>query len=109
MKVSISERAWEDVRQNVRWWSEHRSAEQAARWYDDIRSAFVSLEDRPEQWPVARESPRFPYEIREYHFRISGQAIQRIVFASSEEEVIVLRVVHVKEQELDPDQHPNPL
>ena len=102
MRVSVTERAWEDVRRNARWWAENRSQEQAATWYDDIRAAIAALADRPHQWPTAREDLSFSFEIREYHFRIGGRATHRIVFTIGDDSVVVLAVVHVSQQDLDP-------
>ena len=108
MNVTISELAWEDIRRNVGWWSENRSEAQAAAWYNDIRATIASLSDLPEQWPLAREASHFSYVIREYHLRASGRATHRIVFSVGDNDVVVIRVVHVKQQDIDPEDHPNP-
>jgi hypothetical protein len=64
-EVVITSRAQLEAQANHDWWAKHRSAKQAARWYDAFLKAAVSLEHNPDRWAVAAENDRFPYEIRQ--------------------------------------------
>lgn len=46
--------AREDLLDAAAWWSEHRSAEQAARWYLSVEEAVNSLKTHPERCGMAR-------------------------------------------------------
>jgi hypothetical protein len=72
--VIITSRAEQEVQQNHDWWAQHHSSEQAARWYDEFLGAALSLENNPERCALAAENPRFPYEIRQLNFGLSGKS-----------------------------------
>jgi len=59
-RVVISDRAHEDLEEACSWWAEHRSAEQAQRWYDGIAAAIRSLAKNPERRVLAQENDLFP-------------------------------------------------
>jgi plasmid stabilization system protein ParE len=42
-RVIITGPAKRDIQEAHDWWAEHRSAEQAGRWYVGIRAAILSL------------------------------------------------------------------
>jgi hypothetical protein len=63
--VLITARAQQEAQASHDWWSEHRSKEQAARWYDEFVHAALSLELNPDRCALAAENDRFPYEIRQ--------------------------------------------
>jgi plasmid stabilization system protein ParE len=48
-RVIISGPAKRDIQAAHDWWAEHRSAEQAGRWYRGIFAAMKTLERSPER------------------------------------------------------------
>lgn len=59
-EVIIATRAQHEAQAAHDWWSAHRSAEQAARWYDEFLMTAYSLEQNPEGHATAPENDRFP-------------------------------------------------
>ncbi len=103
MRVVTSERAFEDIRRNARWWLENHSPAQAARRYDEIPAAIAGLDIRPEQWPLATENEETPVEIREFHFGLGSRGTHRVIFKIDAEEVLVLAVRHAAQDKLRPE------
>lgn len=103
-EVLITQRAQQEAQAHHDWWDEHRSAQQAARWYDEFLSAACSLETNPDRCAVAPENDRFAYEIRQLNFGIGHRkATHRIVYTIRQSEVVVLRVRHLAQQEIGPE------
>ncbi|MGD9636033.1 MAG: hypothetical protein AB7U97_22320, partial [Pirellulales bacterium] len=67
-EVLITLRARQEAESTHRWWAEHRSAEQAERWYDDFLKSTILLEDQAEQYALAAENGLFSYEVRQLNF-----------------------------------------
>ena len=55
-RVFTTSRAARQLTECARWWSEHRSADQAARWLDGFEAAIASLRENPERHSLAREN-----------------------------------------------------
>jgi len=102
-RVVISDRAHEDLETACAWWAEHRSAEQAQRWYDGIAAAIYSLGKKPERCVLAQENDALPYEIRQLHYGVSSRPTHRVIFAIRPDMVLVLRVRHLAQDQLSPD------
>ena len=64
-RVIFTERAERELEQAAEWWAEHRSVDQARRWYAGFSDVIASLAQNPERCPFAPENGRFPYDIRE--------------------------------------------
>ena len=84
----------------MEWWSEHRSREQAKRWYRQIFLAISKLTDQADCLPVAAEAELLPTGLRELHFGLSGRATHRIIVTIVGQEVRVMRVRHVAQENL---------
>lgn len=95
--VALSDAAKSDLRQNATWWSEHRSHEQAERWYDAILSKIYSLEQMPKRCPFAPEADALHLEIRHLLFGVSSRPTHRVLFEIDGEVVNVVRVLHVSQ------------
>lgn len=95
--------AQQEAQANYDWWAEYRSAEQAARWYDEFLAASLSLEENPDRCALAAENDRFPYEIRQLNFGIGRKPTHRLVYAIHPNEVVILRVRHLAQQEIEPE------
>jgi plasmid stabilization system protein ParE len=107
-RVTIQKRAEDDLRENVIWWSENRSPNQAARWYRGILAAVEELGDNPRRFPLASENGDFFYELREAYFGLSGRPTHRIVFTigtteADSDKVYVLTIRHIALDDLSPD------
>jgi plasmid stabilization system protein ParE len=89
-----------DIHRAVKWWADHRSGEQAERWYTRIYPAIGTLSETPDRCPVASESDLLPGGLRQLHFGVGSRATHRIIFTIVGQEVRVLRVRHVAQQSL---------
>jgi plasmid stabilization system protein ParE len=94
-EVIITLRAEQEAQDNYDWWAEHRSAEQAARWYDEFLNAAKSLEHDPDRCALAVEDERFPYESRQRNFGMGGKRTHRLIYTIRPKEVVILRVRHL--------------
>ena len=100
-EVLITPRAEREAQSNHDWWAENRSVEQAARWYDEFLRVALSLERNPERHVIAAENDRFPYELRQLNFGIGRKPTHRLVFTIRPKEVVILRVRHLAQEEID--------
>jgi plasmid stabilization system protein ParE len=81
MKVAIARRARADLKEAALWWAEHRSSEQALRWYRESLKQIRSLSRNAKRHPIAEESASFPYEIRQLSYGVGRKRTHRVVFA----------------------------
>jgi plasmid stabilization system protein ParE len=102
-QVSLTEQAHRDLLESCAWWAENRSAEQAERWYDGFAKAIRSLATKPENRPLAPENEAFPYELRQLHYGLGKRPTHRAVFTIRPDTVLVLRVRHLAQKPLSPD------
>ena len=102
-ELLITQRAQREAQANHDWWAEHRSPEQAARWYDEFLQATLSLEHEPARFALAAENDRFPYELRQLNFGIGSKPTHRLVYTIRPSDVVILRVRHLAQQEIDPE------
>jgi plasmid stabilization system protein ParE len=101
--VEITTRAELEIDSACLWWAEHRSAEQAERWYVGIHDAIANLNENPTRRSLALENDAFPYELRELHFGVGRRTTHRVLFTVRDNMVLVLSVRHVAQQLLSPD------
>ena len=92
-----------DIQEAFEWWRDHRSSDEAARWYSQIVLAIETLRKSPEGCPPARESDLHPLGLRELHFGIGRRPTHRIVFTIDGDIVVVLRVRHSARRDLTVD------
>ena len=100
--IIITQQARDEIRAASGWWAEHRSAEQAERWYDGILSALYGLDTYPESHSLARENDVFSYELRELHFGLSSHPTHRALFTIQSDAVIVLSIRHAAQRNITP-------
>ncbi len=84
------------------WWSEHRSGDQAARWFSGFSDSLFSLQEHPERFPLADENDEFPYEIRELYFGLGSRPTHRAVYTIHFDVVVVLSIRHTSQDRLTP-------
>jgi len=99
-RVIVTGPAKRDIQDAYDWWKEHRSAEQADRWYVGIHAAIKSLRSTPERCPMTPESDLLADGIRQFLFGIGRRPTHRIVFAIDGATVIVLRIRHASQDAL---------
>lgn len=102
-RVLTTRSAERDIREAVAWWRDNKSAAQAARWYEKILPAIATLAENPDRCPISPESDFYPTGLRQLHFGSSRKRTHRIVFTIVGDEVRVLRVRHVAQQDLGPE------
>lgn len=102
-RVRVTEPAKQDVRQNLLWWGENRSQEQAERWYFDIYDAFKLLASTADQHSLATEPALKQHGIRQASFGIGRRATHRIIFGIVDQAVIVYRVRALKQDAIGVD------
>ena len=103
LPVVVSRRAEDDIQRAFDWWAEHRSAAQAARWYDGLIREFGRLGATASQSPRAAESDRTAIDVREMLFGLGRRPTHRILFTIRPDSVYVLSVRHVSQDEVTPD------
>jgi plasmid stabilization system protein ParE len=103
-RITILPRAKRQLLEQVVWWSNNHSAEQAFRWLDGFEQALTSLVSDPERFPLARENDAFDFEIRELHYGVRRRATHRAVFEIRGEEVIVYSIRHLAQSDMLPSE-----
>jgi len=91
--VVLSDAAKADIRNIAVWWSEHRSKDDAERWYVAIIKKIYLLEHMPRRCPVARESEQLGIEVRHLLFGISSKHTHRVLYEIEGSTVNVFRVL----------------
>lgn len=105
-RVIISDRAAGELLSITRWWAEHRSFEQAERWYEGFVDALASLAAQPTRCAIARENDQCKVELRQLNYSIGNRATHRAVFTIVEDIVTVLAIRHVAQQDMPPEDLP---
>ena len=103
LPLEITEPAEQDIRSAYEWWHEHRSPEQALRWYNNIYKAIEALRSMALNCPRAPESDLHPSGLRQLLFGIGKRPTHRIVFTIEAGTVTILRVRHASQRDLEPD------
>lgn len=90
----------------ARWWSEHRSAEQAARWLDGFELAIASLADNPQRHALARETELYPlpFPARQLLYGSGNSPTHRAVFEVRGNTVFVVAIRHLAQDDLPTDE-----
>lgn len=102
-RIVLTSAAKRDLFQNVAWWGQHRSWEQAERWYDGIVATIDTLAERPARCSDSPENDLLPSGLWQLHFGVGRRTTHRIVFTIVEHEVRILRVRHTAQQDLTLD------
>ena len=102
-KVALTDRAHDELDHACTWWAENRSPEQALKWYNGFIRAIRSLANDPQRCPLAAENDAFPYEIRQLTYGLGKRPTHRAVFTIRPDLVLVLRIRHLAQQRLSPD------
>ena len=102
-RIEITEQAIADADMAYEWMNEHISIEYAEKWYQGLFKQMETLKRLPGRCPIARESVRFPEEIRELVYgKTRHKHKYRILFTIRGEDVVILYVYHSSREELNP-------
>lgn len=95
--------AEESLWKNAEWWAENRSSEQAQRWYEGFVEAITALGEHPQRYPLARESDRFPYDVRVMNYGISSHPTHRALYTIHSDAVAVISIRSARQRDATPD------
>ena len=100
--INITEPAKADIEQAYAWWAEHRSADQAKRWYKEIQLAIATLKRMPLRCPAVPETKLSVAGVKELLFGVGKHPTHRIIFTIDSDIVVILRVRHRGQDVLEP-------
>ncbi len=103
-RVILNERAEGQLEAAYLWWLEHRSPEQATRWYNGFLDALDSLRENADRFGVARENPKFPYSVRELLYGLGSSVTHRALFTVRRDMVFVFSIRHVAQKDVSPNE-----
>jgi plasmid stabilization system protein ParE len=103
LRLLITAPAEQDISAAYRWWRDHRSIEQADRWYRGIQEAIAVLPTTATRHPQAPESDLHPSGLRQVHFGLGRRPTHRVVFAIDGDTESVVRVRHASQDALTRD------
>ncbi len=101
--VRIMPEAYHELEASAVWWAEHRSSEEALRWYDGFVAKLESLQSMPESHSLARENPRVAFDLRELHYGLGSGTTHRALFRIIGTTVEVLTIRHHAQRDLTAD------
>src|SRR5688572_299692 len=102
-QVILMDQAHQDLLDNSIWWAEHRSHEEAERWYDGFSKAIKKLATDAERHALARENADFPFEVRQLNYGLGRHPTHRALYTIRPDMVLVLRVQHLAQDDLSID------
>jgi plasmid stabilization system protein ParE len=100
--VVLTEQAARELEAAADWWAAHRSAKQAAQWYEGFSARIESLRHSHDGCQLSEEDPDFSYELRELHFGGGSRLTHRAIFTIVSDFVVVLTIRHAAQRELQP-------
>lgn len=103
LRIVVTDSAKADIHSAYLWWREHRSFEQAKRWYRGIHRSIQALRTSAARCPKAPESDLLPTGLRQLAFGLGRHQTHRIVFTIVKSDLIVLRVRHAAQDALTDD------
>ncbi|MCH8046459.1 MAG: type II toxin-antitoxin system RelE/ParE family toxin [Planctomycetes bacterium] len=101
--VTLTDRAFEELDDACTWWETHRSPEQASRWYQGFIDALRSLSENPQRCALASENDLLVFEARQLNYGLGAKPTHRAVFVVRPNQVLVLRIRHLAQQNIIPD------
>lgn len=101
--VRVLPRAKRQLYDAALWWGDNRSVAEASRWLERIETAFQSLSEDAERFPLAFESADFDFPLHQMNFGVSGHPTHRVLFSVHTDRVLVYAVRHLAQQELVPE------
>lgn len=103
LPVHLHERAERALEADYLWWAEHRSRDQAARWFNGFIEALQSLGDNPLRHALAPESHLFPHEVRQLNYGLGAAPTHRALFTIRPDKIYVFLIRHLSRDSVTPD------
>ncbi len=88
---------------NVIWWAENRSTDQALSLYTAFHRKLASLSSDPGRHPYARENDMMVAEIREFCFCLGCRPAHRAIFQIDSDNVRILAIRHLAQADIKPE------
>jgi plasmid stabilization system protein ParE len=98
--VVISVDATQEMLEIADWYARRAQSRSVGdAWYAGISDVIQTLRHSPDRHPLARESHRFPFELRELHYGSGRRKTHRVLFRVAEQTVEVLSVRHAAQRD----------
>ena len=91
--VEVSDQAVQDADEILGWLLSEHAGDTGIRWFVGLSEAIQSLSDFPERCPLAAESIRFPFEVRQLLYG-NRPHVYRILFTIDGDVVNILHIRH---------------
>jgi plasmid stabilization system protein ParE len=102
-RIEIAASAQADADAAYAWMAENISPAFAEKWYRELFKQIDTLTKHPQRYPVARESHKFPEEIRELIYgKRKHKNKYRILFAIRQDAVAILYIHHSARADIEP-------
>jgi plasmid stabilization system protein ParE len=101
-RVEVSAQAESDAELILEWLMSQHAGETGLRWFFALEAAIGSLATFPERCPLAPESVRFPFEVRQLLYG-DRPHIYRILFTIAGDTVNVLHIRDARRKALSSD------
>jgi plasmid stabilization system protein ParE len=98
-RVELTAEAEGDADAILRWLFEQQAGRTGLNWFLALEDAIASLKTLPARCPLAVESLRYPYEVRELQYGRRPH-IYRVLFTIQEEVVKIISIRHARRQRL---------
>jgi plasmid stabilization system protein ParE len=104
LPVVVRPQAYDQIDQAFAWWANHRSLEQASRWFSGILAAIEAIGENPTRYAKYAEETAFACEVREMLFGLGRRKTHRVLFALRTDCIYVVSVRHVSQDATDIDE-----
>ncbi|OLE14731.1 MAG: hypothetical protein AUI36_38780 [Cyanobacteria bacterium 13_1_40CM_2_61_4] len=101
-RVEISAQAERDAETILEWLLTEHAGEAGIAWFLALDDAFASLTEFPERCPIAPESERFPFEVRQLLYGRNPH-VYRILFTIEANRVQILHIRHGRRKPIAPN------
>lgn len=102
-KLVITDRAFEQLDAGYVWYQQN-APQVAASWFNGWVDALGDLCLEPDRYPLAHESPLFPFPIHQLLYGVGKKKSHRALFVIRSRAVVVLTIRHLSQQDFTPDQ-----
>jgi plasmid stabilization system protein ParE len=102
-RIEIAASAQADADAAYAWLAENVSPAFAETWYQGLFKQIETLTQHPQRCPIARESSKFPEEIREMIYgKRKHKNKYRILFTIRQDTVAILYIHHSAREDIEP-------
>lgn len=98
-EVFLTETAEAQMASATEWYAQEHP-DLAAKWFNGLIRAIDSVAKNPEQFALARESEKFPVQIRQMPYGSGKRTTHRILFVIRETRIVIHQVRHVAQSDI---------